>query len=259
MSRFQPGAKLLLIGSDNPTTWIVYNKLIREFGLFEAIIEEPMPKRTLLRIRARKLGWRSVLSQAAFVTLLRPILVYQASRRIRAICRQDNLEIHKPLTPAIRNVTNINTSESVEMIAACEPDIVIVNGTRILKPSLLNRIKATFINTHQGITPAYRGAHGGYWAMHENDPANCGVTVHLVDEGIDTGNIIAHALISPTAIDTYMTYPYLQVAAALPLLVTALKACASGELKTFPGSGRSAIWYHPGLFQYIRAWLRGVR
>ncbi|NMD07837.1 MAG: formyl transferase [Phyllobacteriaceae bacterium] len=259
MSSIPHPPRLLLLGSNHPTTWIVYNRLVREFGLFDAIIEEPVSKWRLLRVRARKLGWPKVISQVGFVALLRPILSYQSSKRVHAICRRDDLETKRPYTPAIRDVSNINAPETIEMIAACNPDLVIVNGTRILKPSLLNRIKVPIINSHHGITPMYRGAHGGYWALHEKDPANCGVTVHLIDEGIDTGSIISQALISPEAIDTYISYPYLQIAAALPLLVATVQACARGELKTFAKQGLSRIWYHPGFFQYIIARLRGVR
>ena len=70
--------RLLLIGSDHPTTWIVYNRLVREFGLFDAIIEQPETKAALVKNRARKQGWPSVLSQMAFVALIRPVLAYQS-------------------------------------------------------------------------------------------------------------------------------------------------------------------------------------
>lgn len=251
--------RLLLIGSDHPTTWIVYNRLVREFGLFDAIIEQPETKAALVKNRARKQGWPSVLSQMAFVALIRPVLAYQSERRIRAICRDHDLERQQPFTPAIHSVENINAPDSIALIAERKPDVVIVNGTRILRKNLLSAIKATFINTHQGITPMYRGAHGGYWALYNNDPANCGVTIHLVDEGIDTGGIIAQALISPAAIDGYLTYPYLQIAAALPLLAVAIRSLAAGSLRTLSRNGPSAVWYHPGFFQYLKARLRGVR
>lgn len=259
MAPSSPSPRLLLIGSDHPTTWIVYNRLVREFGLFDAVIEGGVTKGVLVRNRARKLGWPAVLSQMAFVALIRPILRYQSSRRIRDICRVNDLEIHEPLSPAIRRVDNINGPEAVALITASKPDVVIVNGTRILKRPVLESTSAAFINTHQGITPKYRGAHGGYWALYESDPERCGVTLHLVDQGIDTGNIIAQALISPGALDCYITYPYLQIAAALPFLIRAIRDCMAGTLTTSVAKGDSAVWYHPGFFQYIRAKFRGVR
>ncbi len=250
---------LLLIGGDNPTTWIVYNRLVQEFGLFPCIIEDRVSRSTLLRNRARKMGWLPVLDQLAFVALLRPLLRYQAAARVRGICRDNNLETRAPLTPAISRVENINDPDAVARIMAFAPRIVIVNGTRILKPAVLKSVPAVFINTHQGITPRYRGSHGAYWARHENDQGNCGVTVHLVDEGIDTGNIIGQAMIAPSTADGFVSYPYLQTAAALPILQKAITEVREGTLATRAISGPSAAWYHPGATQYLRARLRGVR
>jgi Formyl transferase len=250
---------LLLIGSDGPTTWIAYNRLIREFGLFPAIIEDTVSRRALLRNRARRLGLLPVLSQMAFAALVRPLLRYQASRRIRQLCKTLDLEPGMPMSPAIRHVENINSAEGLQALRDANPQLVIVNGTRILKPATLQAVNASFINTHQGITPQYRGAHGGYWALHERDPKHCGVTVHLVDKGIDTGNIMGQATIAPEGQDNFVTYPYLQMAAALPLLVDTIRQGLQGPLKGNAITGPSNVWYHPGLFQYLKARLRGVR
>jgi methionyl-tRNA formyltransferase len=247
------------VGSDNPTTWIIYNRLIREFGLFEALIEQPVSRKTLLRNRARKLGIAKVAGQVAFLLFVRPLLYRAARRRIVNIIHDHAMESAEPMTSAIRHVENINDPASVEAIKQINPTVVIVNGTRILKPTTLQACKTTFINTHQGTTPRYRGAHGAYWALFENNPAQCGVTIHVVDEGIDTGNIITQATIEPTAEDSFVTYPYLQTAAALPLLIEAIRNCLTGQLQSKPISGSSKVWYHPGALQYLQARLRGVR
>ena len=63
-----------------------------------------------------------------------------------------------------------------------------------------------------GITPLYRGVHGAYWALAEGRRDLCGVTVHRVDAGIDTGEVLAQVLIDPTPQDNFVTYPWLQVA-----------------------------------------------
>jgi folate-dependent phosphoribosylglycinamide formyltransferase PurN len=72
-------------------------------------------------------------------------------------------------------------------LKAINPDLVIVNGTRIISKKVLSSINSKFVNIHVGITPKYRGVHGTYWALVNNDVENSGVTVHFVDEGIDTG------------------------------------------------------------------------
>ncbi len=254
-----PSPNILLVGSDNPTTWVIYNHLISEFGLFSALIEEPTSKRILLRNRYRKLGWSNVLGQIAFVALVRPVLIRLGKKRITSILHSHAMEPAAPMTAAVRHVPNINGPAALAAIREAAPAVVIVNGTRILKRETLKAVNATFINTHQGITPRYRGAHGAYWALYEGNPAQCGVTVHVVDEGIDTGNIIAQAVIETGPEDSFVTYPYLQTAAALPLLSKAVRDALAGKLVSKPVSGPSAVWYHPGALQYLRARLRGVR
>ncbi|MEZ6118695.1 MAG: hypothetical protein R3C28_19310 [Pirellulaceae bacterium] len=64
----------------------------------------------------------------------------------------------------------MNSPETVDRIQLLAPDVVLVNGTRIIRPHRSdNRTDALFLNTHAGVTPTYRGVHGGYWALWNND------------------------------------------------------------------------------------------
>ena len=95
---------------------------------------------------------------------------------------------------------------------------MLVNGTRIISKKTLESVPATFINIHTGITPAFRGVHGGYWAMATGKKNLFGTTVHYVDTGVDTGGIIEQVFIEPPKQDNFYTYPYLQYASVLPVL-----------------------------------------
>ena len=249
---------LVLLGSDNPTTWIIYNRLVQEFGPFPAVIESHVSRFAMLRNRFRKLGVAPVLSQVGFVILIRPILSYFGKRRISQICRRNGLERTEPFSTRIIRVDSANGPVCQNFLAEHRPQVVIVNGTRILRSNILHATNAVFINTHQGITPLYRGAHGAYWSLFQGDPEHCGVTVHLVDAGIDTGNIIGQAKIAPQAEDSFVTYPYLQTAAALPFLLEAARNALAGTLKTTTIQGPSRVWYHPGFFSYLGGRLRGI-
>ena len=59
--------------------------------------------------------------------------------------------------------------------------------------------------------------HGGYWALVSGHPEACGVTVHLVDEGIDSGGILAQSVITPGPADCFVTYPLMQLGVGLPV------------------------------------------
>jgi methionyl-tRNA formyltransferase len=131
--------------------------------------------------------------------------------------------------------------------------VVVVSGTRIIARDVLENVPARFVNLHAGITPAYRGVHGGYWALADGRPEACGVTIHLVDAGIDTGAVLAQAPIRPSLHDNFTTYPLLQLAAGLPLLVDVVRRLQSGEapqpIAAPPGPSR--LHSHPTLWQYL--------
>ena len=95
------------------------------------------------------------------------------------------------------------------------------------------------------------------WIVREN----CGVTVHLVNEGIDTGGIIAQARVTPRREDSFVTYHYLQLAAAIALLSRAIQDALAGTLRTVPPPvGPSRLYSHPTAWEYlVRRATRGIR
>ena len=59
---------------------------------------------------------------------------------------------------------------------------------KIIKEPLLSLPKQGFINTHPSLLPYNRGKHYNFWTLVEQTPF--GVSLHFIDEGIDTGDII---------------------------------------------------------------------
>ena len=76
-----------------------------------------------------------------------------------------------------------------ELVAAHEPDLVVLAGfMRVLAPSFVARFR--IVNTHPALLPAHPGAHAIRDALAAGD-TRTGVTVHWVDDGVDTGPVIA--------------------------------------------------------------------
>lgn len=187
-----------------------------------------------------------------FSVLIVPFLRRGAGKRVAEIIAATKMSDASLPTENILHVSSANDDESIKALTEYNPDIVIVNGTRILSKKLLNAVKAVFINMHTGITPQYRGVHGGYWAVANNDLKNCGVTIHLVDAGIDTGNVIYQSTIEVTSKDNFITYPYLQFAAGIPLELKAIEDVINGRLTTLEKhSSKGALWSHPTIWQYL--------
>ena len=73
-------------------------------------------------------------------------------------------------------------------------DLVISYGYRyILSKQQLEKCLQEPINLHTSYLPWNRGAHPNFWAFYDNTPH--GVSIHLIDEGIDTGKILLQKLV----------------------------------------------------------------
>lgn len=71
---------------------------------------------------------------------------------------------------------------------------------KIIKPPLLNQPRLGFINTHPSLLPYNRGKHYNFWSIVEDAPF--GVSLHFVDEGVDSGDVIAQQAITYDWTDT---------------------------------------------------------
>lgn len=84
----------------------------------------------------------------------------------------------------------ITHQNQLNLIEKLEPDIVIAGGFRFLVPKKYLKIpEKGCINMHKSYLPYNRGANPNVWSILEDNPA--GVSIHYMDDGIDTGPIIA--------------------------------------------------------------------
>ena len=151
-----------------------------------------------------------------------------------------------------KNITSVHKEGLITELVELNPDLIIVNGTRILKKQFIEKCPCPIVNIHVGITPKYRGIHGGFWALYEKDIENFGVTLHFVDAGIDTGKIIAQKRFKPITTDNYNTYPILQYCEGLSLLESHLTDILEEKLPTIENIPQeSHLYYHPTLGEYL--------
>lgn len=240
---------------------MVYNRLRASFDVTKVILEEPVPVKQLLKRRMKKLGALTVAGQVLFKLAVDRRLQRRSQPRRERLAVEHRLDRTPIPEDCIVRVPSANDPVTIDALQRLAPAVVVVQGTRILSSRVLGCVDAPFLNMHAGVTPKYRGVHGGYWALAMGDPEHCGVTVHVVDAGIDTGSIIGQALIHPTDEDDFSTYPLLQLAAGLPLMVAAVEAALEKRLTPRPAPRlESKLWSHPTLFGYLRTRLRaGVR
>lgn len=100
---------------------------------------------------------------------------------------------------------NINSDEFISIIEKYNCDLFVsMSFNQIFKSKIINLPKYKTINCHAGNLPFYRGRNILNWAL-INDEKEFGITVHYVDDGIDTGDIILQRSYQISDEDNYKT------------------------------------------------------
>ncbi|HHH27624.1 MAG TPA: formyl transferase [Polyangiaceae bacterium] len=199
------------------------------------------------------------MSQVLFRLSVQRLLERKGAARRAEIFREAGCDVSPIEHPISLGPKSVNSRAAREALQRWAPEAVILHGTRIVGKRTLRCVDVPWINIHAGVTPTYRGVHGGWWALAEQRPEAFGATVHLVDEGIDTGGILRQPRVMPSPEDHFGTYPTLQFCVALEALLELLE-----EGPPFVASPavepEHKLRYHPTLGQYVRSrWMFGVR
>lgn len=119
---------------------------------------------------------------------------------------------------------NINSQIFADELKKLQPEFIVVSGGPILKPLIFNQAQRACINVHHGVAPWYRGGYTLFWPLFFRDYDRIGVTVHLINEGIDSGSLLAYGI---CPLDQHTTEAGLTVAAVelaaktlIPILAT---------------------------------------
>lgn len=113
-------------------------------------------------------------------------------------------------------VENVNTDDFLSVMDEYRPDLLVsMSFNQILRKNIIEYAPLGFINCHAGALPFYRGRNPLNWAL-INGESSFGITVHYVDEGIDTGDIVEQRLYPIAQKDNYGT-----------LLKKAISECAN--------------------------------
>ncbi|MBM3214781.1 phosphoribosylglycinamide formyltransferase [Candidatus Poribacteria bacterium] len=107
--------------------------------------------------------------------------------------------------------------------------IVLAGFMRVFQPSLVRRYRHRIVNIHPALLPSFPGTHGIRDAF-EYGVRVTGVTVHFVDEGVDTGPIIGQVAVSIESDDTEDTLAERIHAAEHQLLPEVVRALAEGRV-----------------------------
>jgi folate-dependent phosphoribosylglycinamide formyltransferase PurN len=248
--------KIILLASDCESSRWVYHALEETVSIEAVILEQPVSKKELAKKRIKRIGFLPVLGQVLFSVLVTPFLKISSKQRKAYLVNKYGLHSNAFNNSKTYRVSSVNEEACLKAINLLQPDIIIVNGTRIISKIILQSTSAVFVNMHVGITPYYRGSHGGYWALYNNDAENFGTTIHLIDAGVDTGAVIKQVFIKPDKEDNFSTYPILQAAAGIDALKEVLNNMLSSNYETIKHTEKGKLYYQPTLWQYLTGGVR---
>ncbi len=121
--------------------------------------------------------------------------------------------------------------ELLASIKNFNPDLIILAGfMRILPPHFVRAVSPRLINTHPSLLPLFPGAHAVHDAMAAG-ATETGVTIHIVDEGVDTGPHLAQAKVDVLPEDTEESLHERIKVVERQLLVQVVADIANGKIK----------------------------
>lgn len=101
---------------------------------------------------------------------------------VKVIAKREGIKVYQPL--------KVRDEEFVKTLRAYNPDVmVVVAFGQIIPLSILKMPKFGCVNIHGSLLPKYRGAAPIQWAVLDGEKET-GITTILMDEGIDTGDIL---------------------------------------------------------------------
>lgn len=167
-----------------------------------------------------------------------------------------------PVPPRVPVVTvgSPNSAESQAVLEQARPDIILALCKNMLAKRIfrLGRI-GTFV-LHPGICPEYRNAHGCFWALAHDDLERVGMTMLMIDEGVDTGPIYGFFTAGFDEVaESHIVIQHRMVLDNLDAIAARFREVAAGSAAPIPVEGRThGTWGQPWLTAY-RRWKRRAR
>ncbi len=140
----------------------------------------------------------------------------------------------------------INSADSVTFLRSADVDTVVVYGTNLIKPPVLDFAPGRMINMHLGVSPYYRGTATNFYPLLNEEPEYVGATIHLLDPGIDSGPILRHARPQIVGDDRPHTIGCKAIVAGIEAMLAVLWQLEHGELTPVPQ------WEVPNPRLYLR-------
>jgi len=185
--------RLLVLSANEPRQGYLIRRLAGEHEIAGVIVDDRYGPSD----RLRRLWTASDRRPARLCrNILLKIRLAADERRSRAVERRHFGGFPKPSDMTgvpVLLTQSLNSDETVAAARAHNPDVTVVFGTRLVKEPLARVAPRGTVNLHTGLSPYYRGGHSTFFCLYNDEPHAIGATVHWIDPGVDSGDILLTA------------------------------------------------------------------
>lgn len=178
---------LVLIADGHPREWPILEAINRHFP--DSVWIHPtysMPDPLKNGSSTKRAPWNKRLSNI-YRQLRDRVRRQITKRKVGRVTLNFSQEIKLPYF-------ELGRERGLQLLDKLNPDVIVTCRAPILSPKLLQKANWCAINVHFGLVPDYRGNEGLFWAAKKKDTDSLGGSIHFLEDGVDTGHIIADAL-----------------------------------------------------------------
>lgn len=143
----------------------------------------------------------------------------------------------------VESPKDVNDAGFVARVKRLEPDLLVsLSSGQIFRAELLRAARCGCINVHSSLLPRYRGLLPTFWVLAAGE-RQTGVTVHLMDDGVDTGGILLQQRVAIEPGETHQSLLEKTKRLGAELLLEALDRFEKGLLTPQPSDGEGASYF----------------
>jgi methionyl-tRNA formyltransferase len=174
-------------------------------AMLRQIQDSNIPLEAIFVQSSRRQGYimrlRQTLKRAGPLGTLRIVLgILRNTTLLRAAEAWRSDGFYRSYSSRVYVVDDFNRRPCEQLLAEIGPDVIVLGRLGIIRRNIIKTAKIGVLNAHPGLLPKYRGVDVIPWSIYNGD--DIGVTVHFVDEGVDTGGIVTTQVINIECKDT---------------------------------------------------------
>ena len=145
----------------------------------------------------------------------------------------------------VQTVENVNSAETTALFEKFLPDVLFVYGTGKIYPEIFDWPEWGAINAHGGKLPDYRGLDTNLWTALDGHPGDMMVTIHKIDEDLDTGAVYLEEKIPPHPEMALHSLRYFTTVVCTDMYLEVAQKLLAGKLKPLERKGENGRYCHP--------------